>query len=379
MVAFATAFSDTFSGRLDEVLYEICEELQLTEARYNEADKRYRAVGALLESESSPFRDQQPKIYPQGSMKLGTTVKPVNGPHDLDFVIELSRDYQQVNPMGLLLNLYEFLKEHGTYGPMTTLKNRCVRIEYANEFYMDILPACRNGIVGNNCIKVPDRKAQDWKDSNPVGYAQQFYKSCRYYLVEGRVIAKAEPIPDQQAAADKYVLQLIVQLIKRWRDLYYLNHCAIAPISIVLTTLAAGYYRGETSVSDALSNVLMRIVGEVNAAEKSGKRIIVLNPSNTAEDLSERWNANDGSYDAFKNGIRDLHQSWNSSIAKGGDVSDGLLKLFGEPVKAAFVKQARRLQEARRRGDLGVKSSGVITSAGSAANIIRPNTFYGED
>src|ERR1035437_2611928 len=102
MVAIATSFAETFCGRLDEVLYDVCEELQLSESRYDEATRRYHAVGAFLESESSPFRSERPSIYSQGSMRLGTTVKPVTGPHDLDFVMELSRDYRQVNPMGLL-------------------------------------------------------------------------------------------------------------------------------------------------------------------------------------------------------------------------------------------------------------------------------------
>ena len=378
MVAIATSFADSFRKKLDEVLYEIGEEVQLSESRYNEVDGRYHAVGTLLESDSSPFRRERPAIYPQGSMALGTTVKPVSGPHDLDFVMELSRDYQQVNPMGLLLELYRFLKEHGTYGPMTSLKNRCVRIEYANDFYMDILPACRNGNAGNGCIKVPDRKVQGWKDSNPLGYAREFYKRCRYYLVEGRVIAKAEPIPAQQAAADKYVLQLVVQLIKRWRDLYY-ERSGVAPISVVLTTLTATHYHGETSVSEALSNVLVGIEAAIEAAEASGQRIVVLNPSNTAEDLSERWDAGDGSYEAFAEGLRDFRQSWSSLVEKGGDISTGLVDLFGEPVKAVFVKQARRLQEARRAGQLRVTSAGTITGAVTASREIRPNTFYGAE
>jgi hypothetical protein len=312
-------------------------------------------------------------------MRLGTTVKPVDGPHDLDFVIELTRDYRQVNPMGLLLELYRFLKEHGTYGPMTTLKNRCVRIEYANEFYMDILPACRNGTAGNGCIKVPDRKAQAWKDSNPIGYAQKFEEACRYYLVERQVLAKAEPIPPQQAAAEKHVLQLIVQLIKRWRDVYYIECCEVAPISVVLTTLAAAHYRGETSVSEGLSNVLVGIVEEIQRCEQLGQRVVVLNPSNYAEDLSERWDQNDGSYDAFTTGMRDFDQRWRALVASGGNVSDDLLDLFGEPVKAAFIKQGHRLQEARRAGKLGLTSAGAITSAGSTAHSIRHNTFYGEE
>jgi hypothetical protein len=379
MVAIAASFADTFSGRVDEVLYDVCEELQLSESRYKEAEKRYGAVGAVLESPGSPFRLERPAIYAQGSMALGTTVKPVVGPHDLDFVVELSRNYTQVNPMGLLLELYRFLKEHGVYGSMTTLKNRCVRIEYANEFYMDILPACRNGDAGDGRVKVPDRKVQGWKDSNPSGYTRGFYDACRYHLLEGRVMAKAEPIPTQRAASEKYVLQLAVQLVKRWRDLHYTGREDVAPISVVLTALAATLYRGEGSVSQALSNVLAGIVAAIQHAESLGKRLVVLNPSNTAEDLSERWEEPDGSYQAFTEGVRHFERRWRSLLAGGGDVSVGLLELFGEPVKAAVIKQARRLQEDRRAGKLAVTSGGTITGAATGSRLIRPNTFYGEE
>jgi hypothetical protein len=98
-----------------------------------------------------------------------------------------------------------------------------------------------------------------------------------------------------------------------------------------------------------------------------------------AEDLSERWDNNDGSYRVFTAGIREFERRWKSLCEKGGDVSNELLALFGEPVKAAFIKQARRMQEARRNSKLGVTSTGTITAASSAAHIVRQNTFYGED
>jgi hypothetical protein len=107
-------------------------------------------------------------------MALGTTVKPTEGPHDLDLVLELSLLYQQVDPMRLIQELYSFLRNHGVYGPMTCLKNRCVRVEHANEFYMDVLPACRNGDAGGTCIKVPDRSLESWIDSDPLGYVRWF-------------------------------------------------------------------------------------------------------------------------------------------------------------------------------------------------------------
>jgi len=127
-------------------------------------------------------------------MRLGTTVRPIEGPHDLDFVCELSLGHEFVEPMRLLHALYGFLRANGTYRPMTSLMNRCVRVEYANEFYMDVLPACRNGFGNGTCIKVPDREVKGWKDSDPVGYATWFERKTRILFLE-RLLEKAEPIP----------------------------------------------------------------------------------------------------------------------------------------------------------------------------------------
>lgn len=158
MAAPSMLFTEDASLQLDDLLYEVCEELQLSTSRYQQAQERYETLAKALESADSPFRFHRPLIYPQGSMRLGTTVHPLHGPFDLDFVLQLSRSHREINPMALLLTLFNHLKQHGTYASMVTLKNRCVRIEYANEFYMDILPACLSPESGADCIKVPDRQ-----------------------------------------------------------------------------------------------------------------------------------------------------------------------------------------------------------------------------
>src|SRR5580704_6063505 len=271
-VAPALSLPQNFSAALDELLIQVCEELQLTPTRYDLAVARYDALNKVLESAASPFRFSEPEIYPQGSMALGTTVTPIEGPHDLDFVLELSRSHVGVDPMGLIRLLYGFLRQHGTYRSMTSLKRRCVRIEYADEFYMDVLPACRNLALGGTCVKVPDRSVQGWSDSNPKGYIHWFKKRSRMIFV-GRMMDKAAPIPDQQAVAEKEVLQLLVQLSKRWRDLYYANaDCELAPISVVLTTLAAETYRGERYVSQALTSMLDGVVDLIDQSRRRGER-----------------------------------------------------------------------------------------------------------
>jgi len=379
MVAAPTfSVSKDFHSGLDHLLLEICEEVQITPARYDLAVERYGTLNKLLEGNSSPFQYFRPEIYPQGSMALGTTVAPLDGPHDLDFVLQLSRDYSRVDPMGLIRTLYEFLRQHGTYRPMTTLKNRCVRIEYADEFYMDVLPACENGAAASTCIKVPDCAVRGWSDSNPRGYIKWFEDQSKRLFVD-RLLEKAEPIPDQQAVTEKNTLQLIVQLTKRWRDRYYADvDSDLAPISIVLTTLAAGTYRGERSASKALASMLSSVVRLIDESQGRGERHLALfNPSNRAEDLTERWDSNPAAYDAFARGVRDFHLRWSQLIARQGNVNAELESLFGETVTSVLRKRTKQIQESRQAGNLGVTASGLITSSARAVAKVQPNTFHG--
>lgn len=364
-----------FLADLDELLYEVCDELQLPPYRYDQAEERYQAVAKVLEAQGSPFAALAPKIYPQGSMRLGTTVQPLEGPHDLDFVLQLSVPFQNVDPMKLIHALYAVLKGNRVYSDMVGLKNRCVRITYSNEFYMDILPACADYSAGPNCVQVPDRQVRFWKPSNPIGYANWFRRQTE--LGPRLMLAKAMPLPAQQRTEDKRPLQLIVQLMKRWRDLYYAG-ADEAPISIVLTTLAAQHHRGEQSVGEGLLVVLERIVAAIVAAKQQGIRLIVCNPSNPAEDLSERWDETPSAYGKFTAGIQEFAADWERVLVRGGSVNGELERLFGETVvQQVSVKKAKRLQEARKAGLLGLTPAGRIVGASAGVTQLRPNTFHG--
>ena len=135
----------TTKEQLDALSLDVCDELQLAPTRYKLAVERYDAVNQLLERPGSPFQFFSPRIFPQGSMALGTTSKPVEGPHDLDFVLQIDTPHWRLHPLVGLHALYQFLSGNETYRKMISLKNRVVRLTYADEFYMDILPAYTGG------------------------------------------------------------------------------------------------------------------------------------------------------------------------------------------------------------------------------------------
>lgn len=361
--------------QLDALLFDICEELQLARTRYDVAVERYGTANRLLEKAGSPFQFLRPRIFPQGSMALGTTCKPVDGPHDLDFVLQIDPLRWPLHPLAGLNALYEFLRSNETYRGMISLKNRVVRLTYADEFYMDILPAYTDHVSGGTCILVPDRQKLSLCPSNPEGFIRWFHNRC--FTRRRLLLEKAMPVPPQQTVDEKEPLQLAVQLLKRWRDLAFDDSCAV--ISVVLTTLAGTHYSGEESVSEALSAILAGIVKAIDVADLFDKRIVVRNPSNIEEDFAERWDSNPNAYDEFKRGVRQFERNWSAIVVGGRETNKELEKLFGEYVRSALIKRGQRLHEARKAGSLAVGTTGAITGLGPGATSVPRNVFHGDE
>lgn len=358
----------------------ICGGLQLDQTRYELATGAYESVGKLLESHPSIAR-LKPAIYPQGSMRLNTGVRPTVGDEfDLDFVCEFAcHPNSFAHPIQALDLVEAALRESDIYRPKLKRLDRCIRIVYERKFHLDILPACHDPRDNGTCIVVPDRELKAWVPSNPKGYAQWFDQRTGQLLIK-RLLARGEPVPDQEELDRKAPLKLCVQLMKRARDIRYKTRFGPKPISIVLTTLAADFYLGELSISSAMSSILTRIS---DAARANRPRLIVLNPTNPDEDLSERWDDQPLAYREFVSYTTEFETRWKQLLQQRGTdkIARGLQQMFGEEITAtALDGQTRDIEAARARKQLAMRrGSGLITSAAAASVVpIRPNTFYGE-
>lgn len=89
----------------------------------------------------------------------------------------------------------------------------------------------------------------------------------------------------------KTPLQRTVQLLKRHRDVMYdklpQNRKDNAPISIIITTLAALAYNNEANIFDALNNIVSKME---NYIEKDGETYKILNPVMSEENFADKWN-----------------------------------------------------------------------------------------
>jgi hypothetical protein len=337
--ACAMEFVYRSRSQIDDLLNRIGEKLQLDKTRYKRAEASYLAVGEFINTSKSIFLDIDSEIYAQGSFAIQTTVKPLEREeYDLDFVFEMQIDFERFkNPLFFLDELERVFKNSGIYADKYERKNRCIRLKYANEFHMDILPACPDYHLGGTNLRVPDSETKEWIESNPKGYINWFENRCQEQLLMEKM-AQVAPIPDDLPYEIKPPLKRAVQLLKRYRDKYF-NGKEGKPRSIVLTTLAGRYYNNEDSVFDTISHSL----GQINEFIDSTHGVItVKNPANESENLGDRWETNPEEYRMFRAFFKDFETIWSRLpyVSTSEQLTTVLADMFGETVSREVLKEA---------------------------------------
>jgi hypothetical protein len=369
---------------LDRQLGRICVLSELTATQYRNAENKYRAVGEWLALTGSPLAPYWPEIYPQGSMAHGTTVRPYNSlnEYDLDLVCQLHYCGHE-DPLLIYERVYDRLADHETYRQMLERMKRCLRLNCAGAFHLDILPACPNGDLGSGAILVPDCKLECWKHSNPKGLTGWFLLACqRREAIQERLFkASIEPLPSPVPSEFKFPLQRVVQLMKRHRDIFFAGGRDIAR-SVILTTLAGNCYRGERSLSRALASILDTIHAQLAFHAHVP---VIANPVHPGENFADTWDQE--KYDRFRAYIANFRTQFasvlrlqESSVRKGMEAStDPLGKLFGsERVKEAIRMEAGEINERRERGSLSVTTAGLLAARSTPASIpVARTQFYG--
>lgn len=370
---------------LDELLEQVAATLQLTPTQFEDAKTAYGAVTDWLGADESLLAPFAPRMFPQGSAALLTTTRPVRrNDYDVDLVCELVRRTGWT-AMQLYDAVWARLWAHGTYRPMLERKNRCIRLNYAREFHLDIVPAEPAPMPalpqGELAVRIPDRTVADWTSSNPRGYARWFHVQA-----ETRRLAKAAreiaPLPPRQTVAQNTVLATVVQLIKRHRDLAFADPARedLAPRSVILTTLAAEAYDGEQSTARALHAVATGMAGRVRAAWPN--RVAVSNPTNPAERFCDKFTPE--SYTAFVGFVLELEAAVAALAAVHGGLPDyrpRLDTLFGaEPVQKAFVEYGAAFRSAAGDGRLrasGASGLTVVSAATASGRAVPSHRFFG--
>lgn len=363
---------------LDELLAYGAHALDLTPTQYQDAIQKYQAVGAWLNKPNSILATANPLIYPQGSIAIGTATKPVGRDEfDLDLVCQLQIG-ENVSPEKLKRAIGNRLKENAIYQERLEEKNRCWRIIYSGEFHMDILPARPDPhCLVQTALLVPDKELRAWKESNPKGFAAWFLERSKLStLTSANVRADVEPPPPPATATTKTPLQLAVQILKRHRDIYF-GTDEDAPISIIITTLAAKAYVGQNSIYDTLQHLLVRMPTFIET-DATGNPLIT-NPVNLKENFADKWKDNLRKqlcfYDWIQAASNELHKISGTLLTQS---VEALTPLIGErPATEAVRQYATAMQNLRTKGLRVAASTGALAATSASARPVPNHTFFG--
>lgn len=340
---------------IGKILASRASDLDISETHYLEAKKRYEAVGDWFSRKGSSLAQYKPEIYPQGSFRLGTVVKPISNKdeYDIDLVCYLPvLQKEHTTQANLKAIVGDCLKENETYKRILDKEGRrCWTLNYANEFHMDILPSisdnemrAKNALY-RDALLITDRKKiengdPDWPKSNPKGYADWFFgqqadifQSMKKGLAE-ILKASVEDVPDYKV---KTPLQRAIQVLKRHRDIFFSsNDGKNKPASIIITTLLARLYTGQDNVFNAIYDILQGI--DQNMLMKNGVYYIP-NPVNLEENFADRWNEEPALPRAFFNWINAAKDDFcNKALFKRDDMEIG--KTLNESLGFSVEKKA---------------------------------------
>lgn len=347
------------------LLNEIAQSLDISDTLFEDAERKYRAVGSWLGEGDSQLAKFTPEIYPQGSFLLGTVIKPLSDEdeYDIDLVFRLLILKGQISQKELKNLVGDRLKASEVYKHMLDEEGkRCWTIKYAEsaQFHMDILPAIpdelyssilqKEGIPVNfasTSINITDKTLEnyssistDWPRSNPKGFAAWFQSrmliqySELYKRVYGEAYkAEIEKVPNYRI---KTPLQRCIQLLKRHRDINFMNDQDNKPASILITTLAANSYENEADIIDAMVNIIDRMPSFL--VKRNGVAWVP-NPIDPTENFADRWVDNPNRERNFMYWLQKVKSDFNR-ILTCYDLDSArkiLIPIFGERVSNSSI------------------------------------------
>jgi len=357
-----------------DLILEIVDNLDINETMYKNAEEKYKNIAKYLESKGLDV-----EIYPQGSFRQGTVVRPYrkgkDRNYDLDFICKCFYDKNKYTPVEFKNIIGDILKENEIYRSRLKEYDRCWTIEYADiqdniGFNIDIVPALQaneefkkelfkyniESDIANEFIIIPDSDGKEgsWISANPEGFALWFESINNQEYIDYRnkikkeifkesrhIFASIEEIPDYRI---KTPLQRTIQILKRHRDIYYdrsnLNN--EKPISAIITTLVS-YLVAESHETLDLSNLLNMMYENTRGMEfilkddnsmlksvfaekikRSGNnRWELLNPVNPKDNLTDSWT--DKTAKEFIKWISELEKD----LTRGESSNNELRSVFG--------------------------------------------------
>lgn len=296
----------------DILLADVAIRVQLSRTDYNKAVDRYQTINDWIERDGSPLKDLIQLFYPQGSMAIGATIasKLKTDEFDIDLVAQLGlpKDVLPHEPLDLLFKAIR--GEPGSrYYRMTKRRTRCVTVDYSDDMHIDVTPVIRRwGTPERESWLFHDRAEAPQEPSysliaNPYGFAEWFKantppdqdfadifekRAAEYEQLMFKA-ADSDPVPPQEPPFQKSKAVIVLQLLKRWRNVQYDARSGRRPPSILIAKLVADAANHTDRLSEELLLQARHMLSEFRRWHDAGCLIHVANPVCEQDVLTDRW------------------------------------------------------------------------------------------
>ena len=235
----------------------LADHVNLNQARLDRLDGHVNAVDTYLADNLTGYQ----RMERQGSLALGTIIKPVRDGQEYDADLLLLMEYRpEQGPADYIEDVYACLREHKHYRTIAHRKTRCVMLDYAGDVHLDIVPS----ISFDGAQYICNRETGDFEPTDGTGYRDWFNDKNR----------------DTGGS-----LKRVTRLLKYMRD----HKGNFTAPSVLLTTLIGNTVDGTGafgSVPDALRTVMSRIDSFLQARPQMP---VIANPALPDEDFTRKW------------------------------------------------------------------------------------------
>ena len=237
----------------------ISDHVNINQSRLDRLNTSVAAVSEYL----SQNLDRYVKVERQGSYALRTIIRPVNGhEYDADLLLFMEFDGSK-SPRDYIDAVYRCLKDSNVYADKIRRKTRCVVVDYAGDFHLDIVPCVAYGTNQYICNRLTDK----FEITDGTGF--------RDWLNEKNRVTNGN-------------LKRVTRLMKYLRDY---KQTFTAP-SILLTTLIGNaiYDSDDNSSFKTVPDTLVTVSRRINYFLQSWPTMpTISNPVLPQEDFTRHW------------------------------------------------------------------------------------------
>lgn len=372
---------------IDRMYRKIAAEIEISPTEADKAKESYEAVGKFL---NNNIKQYDIRVFPQGSFRLGTVIKPISDKdeYDIDLVATIDNKFTSAKELKNIVG--DVLKASDRYSKKIKEGKRCWTIEYAESanYHMDILPTMRSNTYSDTkelimTHKEDENSEYEFKQTNPEAYYDWFLKRMeeeKKKLTEDYAIRNKLEIVDVPEYKIKTTLQIAIEILKRYRDIKFQEMPDIKPISIILTTLMAKIYTGKENVYELIEKFSKEY--PMYLEKDANGDILIKNPVNESENFADKWPKYPERKVAFFQFMNELKEDLvvNSILLEGNmrEQADTYKKLFGENmVNRVYENIANETRIERENSNIYLKENGNITMQKTNVNV-RNHNFYGK-